>query len=265
MKSKLYLIITIVIIFLSLSVTAEVDRSKRYGVVYRLPPYESGVCSFKITVYGIEKTEDKRLGAEDISDKDGSLLDSISEFVGENDIVIFFKCAWYDAETKEILQWDSNVDLLININKREGGMWGKDYRVYFINNGNVNEKTVLDNADTRTLEFETNELGVFAVVADKNALTFTFYLDDEKQVIYKQYENLNRFSTIAFPEPPEKEGYEFAGWKMYNESTGAEFIMEEGMCIADAGVRAVASWTQTLTDIGEKENDGNERYVRIHE
>lgn len=255
------------LVFMTLCVNALTPVSSRFRIINE--PNRTSGWNLRYTS-GFENTEQAELRYGFFSEPDEEYLEVVKEYIEKDDTVRLIEFAMFDPDTKKRMEWNEEFSFKFTFDASAMGAGkiinyiGKDYRLYLIDGESAVSVPMLS-SDLDNFTVEINSLGVYALIYNRNALTFDFYYDEDHDIIYEQYENLNPQSIISLPEPPVKEGYEFAGWKYSYGSTAYDYIMEEGMTFGDAGGCAVAAWTQTLTDIGEKENDGNERYVRIHE
>lgn len=102
---------------------------------------------------------------------------------------------------------------------------GKDYRLYYIENADavledISNK-ITDTSQSRP-QFALEKLGIYILCFNPKVYNLTFYLEEpiyeeenwvNQDCVYKEIENLEYKDTIDFPEPPQKDGYVFTGWK----------------------------------------------------
>lgn len=262
MKLIRYLLMLTITIFASLTANSlDIIRESTHTSYWDL-----------ISTSGFENTDEAALHYGFFKEPDEKHLNMVESYIDEDETIIFFEFAMFDPDTQERIEWNENFNFRFTFDASGMGAGriinyiGKDYRLYLLDNGSAVSVPVLD-SDIDSFTANINSLGVYALIYNKNALTFNFIYEesDDQDTIYAQYENLNPQSIISLPEVPQKKGYEFAGWKYSYGSTSFEYIMEENMTFADVGGKAVAVWTQTLADIGKKNNESNVRYVKIHE
>ena len=267
MKYKLCLALLLFMLIIPANAVSSVSNS--FGIINE--PNRNSGWMLRYTS-GFENTGKAEMRYGFFSDPYEEYLESVKAYMGKDDTVKFFEFAMFDPDTGERIEWNENFNFRFTFDASGMGTGmiinyiGKEYRLYLLDNGSAVSVPVL-NSDIESFTAEIDSLGVYALIYNRNALTFNFIYEegDDKDIIYAQYENLNPQSVISLPEVPQKEGYEFAGWKYSYGSTSFEYIMEENMTFGDVGGRAVAVWTQTLADIGKKNNESNIRYVKIHE
>ena len=226
------------------AVNAEVNKEYYISSVKQLQGDEYSK-RMKASVYGFEETDKLSLRMGCIENPGNELKDKISEYITSGNKYCVYEFSAYDSENDQKTTMTDKTDMQITLSG-EGmgsgflGIMGKDYKVLRIAD-TVTELPVTD-SDKYSVTFETNEMGIFAVIYNPNALTLTFIsdFDGENETVYKTYENLNTQSVIELPEPPVKDGFKFAGW--YTRQNGEGKRLYPGAALYDIGDVAYAHW-----------------------
>ena len=216
---------------LILSITAQSANFSKTFYKY----YFDGLAQESIDVFvtGFELSDGKRENLLIEIDETGETVDHYENLLplieGEDAVVIFkFKT------DNEVTPYPNINEINIRICAEElvGGRspkLGKNYRIYYIENEEVNEIEISSFSDTE-LEFKADELGVYVFCYDPRAYSVPFYeneieRNENYEIINEEYyrcDNLDKYDAVIFSEMPKKDGYIFTGWKQ-NEQKGAYY------------------------------------------
>ena len=140
-----------------------------------------------------------------------------------------YECLWtYDFKTTDSENLYPEIDeMTIKISRFErggGGLGeklGKNYKLYYIDNGKPEEITA--SADEYDVTFKANKLGTYAMYFDEASYNVNFYADqpefdeDDGHMILEPFftKEFKARENVTFPEKPTKDGYVFCGWTIY--------------------------------------------------
>jgi len=169
---------------------------------------------------------------------DENIINAAQGLVGDDDFVQYAYASPRDKTTILEIEYDKSsvletLCILVKPNASgDGGassMWGKNYRMYHIDNG-ATEQIPVRLESNKNVSFTTNKFGAFAIVYDSKAHTASFY-DDwggeyNEHGEYEYYKNVfysidNLAPNDLVPAPPTnpiKHGYTFLGWYTVNHT-----------------------------------------------
>jgi len=226
---------------------AETNMNYHISNVTALQGEEYG-RNIKASVYGFEETENISLRVGELRNPDNALIDKISEYKTQNDRFLFVELTAFDTEQNDKITISDKIDMQITLSKSGlgsgfAGSMGKDYKVLKIADM-IEELTVVESS-LYDVTFETDELGIYAVIYNPYAISLSFMLDNETQ--YSQTDNLCTSSVVDLPEMPQKDGYRFVGW--YQRENGEGKRLYSGITLDEAASGVVyAHWIEDNTE-----------------
>lgn len=228
---------------LCFSVYAETNMNYHISNVERLRGDEySG--NIKAEVYGFEEANNVSLRIGELKNPGAELIDKISGYKTANDKFFFAELTAFDTEQSSEITLTDKTDMQITFSKSSlgsgfAGCMGKDYKIFRMGN-DVKELTI-KSSTLYDVTFETDELGIFAVIYNPNAISLSFVSDDETE--YQRLNDLAQNSTITFPENPQKSGFKFAGW--YTRENGEGLRLYPGIKLNEVATDKVyARWVE---------------------
>ena len=113
-----------------------------------------------------------------------------------------------------------------------GHLFGKDYRIYYLNEGKLEENLFSYKRASR-VSFKGTNMGIYVLYYNPAAYEVDFYFekpeyDEDLNIVsdtYFESDNLKRKDAIIFPEIPQKENFVFGGW-VYDHMQGSYNMTE---------------------------------------
>ncbi len=204
--------------------------------------------NIKASVYGFEETDNISLRVGELKNPDNTLIDKISEYKTQDDKFLFVELIAFDTEQNSKITMSDDVDMQITLSKSGlgsgfAGCMGKDYKVLKVADNTV-ELTVVESS-LYEVTFESDELGIFAIIYNPYAISLSFMLDNENQ--HSQADNLCASSVVNLPEIPQKDGYRFVGW--YQLENGEGNRLYPGITLGEVASSIVyAHWIEDKTE-----------------
>lgn len=198
----------------------------------------------KAAVYGFEETDNLSLRVGKLKNPDNVLTDKMSEYKTENEKCIFVELTAFDTKQNLKVTISDMNDMQITLSTSGlgsgfAGCMGKEYKVFKV--ADTAEELKVVESSLYDVTFETNELGIYAIVYNPYAISLSFMLDKENK--YCQIDNLCISSAVEMPEVPTKEGYKFAGW--YQRENGEGLCLYPGITLAEIATSVVyAYWVE---------------------
>lgn len=198
----------------------------------------------KAAVYGFEETDNLSLRVGKLKNPDNALTDKMSEYKTENEKCIFVELTAFDTKQNLKVTISDMNDMQITLSRSGlgsgfAGCMGKEYKVFKV--ADTAEELKVVESSLYDVTFETNELGIYAIVYNPYAISLSFMLDKENK--YCQIDNLCISSAVEMPEVPTKEGYKFAGW--YQRENGEGLCLYPGITLAEIATSVVyAYWVE---------------------
>jgi len=226
---------------------AETNMNYHISNVTALQGEEYG-RNIKAAVYGFEEADNLSLRVGELRNPDNTLIDKISEYKTQNDKFIFVELTAFDTEQNSKITISDKVDMQITLSKSGlgsgfTGCMGKDYKILKVAD-TVKELSVVDSSLYK-VTFESDELGIFAVIYNPYAISLSFMLDNENQ--HSQTDNLCTSSVVNLPEIPQKDGYRFVGW--YQRENGEGMRLYQGITLGEIADGVVyAHWIEDNTE-----------------
>ena len=246
-KLSVCILIAFLLTTFCISSNAEINTNHYISNVTPLQGDEYG-RNIKAAVYGFEETNNSSLRVGELKNPDNTLTDKISEYKSQDEKVIFAELTAYDAEQDLKITLNETVDMKITLSKSGlgsgfAGCMGKDYKVLKVAD-TVKELPIVESS-LYDVTFETDELGIFAVIYNPYAISLSFMLDNENQ--HCQIDNLHTSSVVDLPETPQKNGYRFVGW--YQRENGEGKRLYQGITLGEIACGVVyAHWIEDNTE-----------------
>ncbi|MDY3927829.1 MAG: InlB B-repeat-containing protein [Clostridia bacterium] len=225
---------------------AETNMNYHISNVTALQGEEYG-RNIKAAVYGFEETDNLSLRVGELRNPDNTLIDKISEYKRQNDKFLFVELTAFDTEQNSKIPISDKVDMQITLSKSGlgsgfAGCMGKDYKVLKV--ADTVEGLSVVESSLYDVTFESDELGIFAVIYNPYAISLSFMLDNENQ--HSQTDNLCISSVVNLPEIPQKDGYRFVGW--YQRENGEGIRLYQGITLGEIASGVVyAYWIEDNT------------------
>lgn len=226
---------------------AETNMNYHISNVTALQGEEYG-RNIKAAVYGFEETDNLSLRVGEIRTPDNALVDKISEYKTQNDKFLFVELTAFDAEKNSKTTLSDKIDMQITLSKSGlgsgfAGCMGKDYKILKVSD-TVKELSVIDSS-LYNVSFESDELGIFAVIYNPYAISLSFMLDSDNQ--HSQIDDLCTSSVVNLPKAPQKDGYRFVGW--YQRENGEGLRLYQGITLGEIADSIVyAHWIEDNTE-----------------
>ncbi len=185
---------------------------------------EGYILSTRARVYNLECDGNIVLKMGDLKELDENVVEMMSEYINDEDEVIFTELNAYNGEKK--ISIDSTENMKIHFYKRMAGGfdaksvgWGENYRVFRIDD-NLCTQLEITNYGISHVNVKTDKLGLFAIVYTPKKFHSIFYSDyntDNTEPTYQgdiyyetsdTYDNNTKLDILK----PIKEGYTFVKW-----------------------------------------------------
>ena len=196
------------------------------------------------------------------------ILTTMQDLISDNEMVAYIDIFAYNKRTSEKLPYDEAKLLHTRFDIFEsligGGYappigWGKDFKAYTIADGKFNSISI-GGSSTTPVYFETDKLGILAIVYNPEIFTVSFYDDwSYDSDIWNEFysiENLKLNDLVTLPPTnPTKSGYTFVGWYLFSMEGAEERPWTTETIIRD-GLTYVAYWEKKAPSSNSSSSSG---------